>query len=62
MPARSILTNKDGSKSIRIITNSKNKKYEETPIITGLNGDGGLVEITSGLSIGDEFVVLVKNK
>jgi HlyD family secretion protein len=62
VPTRSILTNKDGTKSIRLITNSKKKKYKETPITTGLNGDGGLVEVSSGLSVGDEFVVLVKTK
>jgi HlyD family secretion protein len=62
VPSRSILTNKDGSKTIRIITNSKKKKYQESPITTGLNGDGGLVEVTSGLSVGDEYVVLVKTK
>jgi HlyD family secretion protein len=62
VPSRSILTNKDGSKSIRLITNSKKKKYKETPITTGLNGDGGLVEVTSGLSLGEEFVVLIKTK
>lgn len=62
VPSRSILTSKDGSQSIRIITNSKKKKYEEVPVTTGLNGDGGLVEITSGLSVGDEFVVLIKTK
>ena len=62
VPSRSILTNKDGSKTIRLITNSKKKKYTESPITTGLNGDGGLVEVTSGLSLGDEFVILVKTK
>jgi HlyD family secretion protein len=62
VPSRAILTNKDGTKSIRIITDSKKKKYKETPIITGLNGDGGQVEVTSGLMAGDEFVVLVKTK
>lgn len=62
IPTRSILTNKDGTKSVRIITDSKKKKYKETPITTGLNGDGSLVEITSGLRVGDEFVVLIKTK
>lgn len=62
VPTRSILTNKDGTKSIRLITNSKKKKYKEIPVTTGLNGDGGQVEITSGLLEGDEFVVLIKTK
>jgi len=61
VPSRSILINKDGSKSVRIVTNTRLKSYKETPITTGLEGDGGLVEVTSGLSEGDEYVVLIKN-
>ncbi len=60
VPSRAILTNKNGNNSIRIITNLKDKKYKEVPVSIGLNGDGGLVEITKGLSAGDEFVVLIK--
>jgi hypothetical protein len=45
---------------LRIITNTKTKSYKEVPIITGLEGDGGLVEVIKGLSVGDEFVILIK--
>ncbi|MDD3662716.1 MAG: efflux RND transporter periplasmic adaptor subunit [Candidatus Pacebacteria bacterium] len=61
VPSRAILTDKGGNKTIRVITDSKNKKYEEVPVVTGMTGDGGLVEILEGLSSGDEFVALIKN-
>ena len=62
VPSRSILTAKDGTQSLRIITNKKNKKYKEVKITTGLEGDNGMVEVLSGVSDGDEFVVLIKAK
>lgn len=61
-PIRSIIDDKDGNKVIRIVTNKKTKKFKEVPVSLGLEGDGGLVEILSGLKEGDEFVVLIKTK
>ncbi len=61
VPSRSILVNENGSKYIRLITNSKNKKYKKVLVTTGLEGDNGLVEITKGLSLGQEFVVFIKS-
>ncbi|MEK7585762.1 MAG: efflux RND transporter periplasmic adaptor subunit [Patescibacteria group bacterium] len=60
VPARSIITDKAGKKTIRVITNSKTKTFKEVEISTGLEGDGGMIEVTKGLKIGDEFVVLIK--
>jgi RND family efflux transporter MFP subunit len=60
-PSRAIITNTDGNKILRLVANTKTKKFKEIPITTGLEGDGGLVEITSGLMEGDEYVVLIKN-
>jgi multidrug efflux pump subunit AcrA (membrane-fusion protein) len=60
IPSRSILTDADGNKTIRLITDSKRKKFKEVKINTGLDGDGGVVEVTNGLKEGDEFVVLIK--
>jgi HlyD family secretion protein len=59
-PSRAIIKNKDGSKTIRLVTNTKTKTYEEKEISTGMEGDGGLTEITAGIKEGDEIVVLVK--
>jgi RND family efflux transporter MFP subunit len=60
VPSRSIITDTSGNETIRLITNTKKKKFKEVKITTGLEGDGGVVEITSGLDEDDEFVVLIK--
>lgn len=60
VPARAILLDKNGNKIVRVVTNTKNKSYKEVPVVVGLEGDGGMTEIHSGLSFGDEFVVLIK--
>jgi len=60
IPSRSIVTDDKGNRNIRIITNSRTKKYKSVPVVTGLEGDGGVVEVLSGLSVGDEFVILIK--
>lgn len=62
VPNRAILTSEDGMKTIRLITNKKTKKWKEVPVTLGIEGDGGVVEILSGLNEGDEYVVLIKNK
>ena len=61
VPARAIIIDKTGAKTIRLINNKKTKEFEEVSIVTGMEGDGGMVEVTSGLSEGDEFVTLIKN-
>jgi HlyD family secretion protein len=60
VPARSILTDKTGRKTVRLINNSKKKTYTEVEVATGMEGDGGLTEITAGLKEGDEIVLLIK--
>ena len=61
VPSRAILTDKNGNKVIRIVNNSKKKTFDEAPITTGLEGDGGLVEVLKGINLNEEFVVLIKN-
>ncbi len=56
----SAVINKDGKTYVNIIDNSKNKNYHEVSVTTGLEGDGGLTEITSGLSAGQEIVTYIK--
>jgi len=58
--SRAIVTNDNGDIMIRIVTNKTKMKYKSVPITTGLEGDGGMVEVLSGLSAGDEYVVLIK--
>lgn len=59
VPSRALIT-KDTGKIIRIVTDTKKKTYKEVPVTTGLEGDGGLVDVTSGISNGEEFVLLIK--
>lgn len=59
-PSRSVITDDNGDRSIRVITNERKKKWGTVPVITGLEGDGGVVEIVKGLSVGDEYVILIK--
>ena len=60
IPSRAILVDVSGNKTLRIVTNTKTKKFKEIKITTGLEGDGGMIEILSGLNDKEEFVVLVK--
>ena len=60
IPSRSIITDDKGDRTIRVITNSRSKKWKSVPVVTGIEGDGGMIEVLSGLSVGDEFVILIK--
>ena len=61
VPARAVIIGHDGGKIIRLVTEREKKTYEEVPIQTGLEADGGLVEILSGaLQEGDEVVLAIK--
>lgn len=60
IPSRSIITDDKGIRTIRIITNPRIKKYKSVPIVTGIEGDGGMIEVLSGLSVGEEFIILIK--
>jgi len=55
VPQRSILTS-DGKKIIRI---RKNGKIEERVVELGLRGDGGQIQIISGVKEGEEVVVRI---
>ena len=57
---RLALVEHDGKTYIRIITDEKRKKYIEQEVETGLEGDGNLVEITSGVNEGDKIAILSK--
>jgi HlyD family secretion protein len=59
VPSTAIIS-KNSKQYVRVIYNSKNKKYSETEVQTGLQADGGLVEIISGLNDGQEIVTYLK--
>ena len=58
VPSNAIL-NKNGKKYIRVIDDPKTKAYSEVEVTTGLNADGGLVEILNGLQEGQEVVISI---
>ncbi len=58
IPQRAVIS--DGKKNVRVIDNDKNKTYHEVEVQTGMEADGGLVEITSGLNEGQEIVTYIK--
>jgi len=59
VPERAIIDKTDKGKVIRIL---RDGKVFESPVKTGLRGDGGMIEAISGVSAGDEVVVFVKAK
>lgn len=59
VPIRAIVT--DGTqKKVRVVTDSKRKLFEAVPVTVGLEGDGGYVEVLSGVSEGQEIVTFVE--
>ena len=60
VPSRAVITDTTGAKTIRLVTDTKRKSYKEIPVTTGVEGDGGMIEVTSGITLGEEFVVLIK--
>lgn len=52
---------REGKSYIKVITNTKKKKFVEREIVTGVVGDGNMTEVVSGLSVG-ENVALVEKK
>jgi HlyD family secretion protein len=56
----SAIVNKNNKKYVRVIDDAKKKTYHEVEVQTGLEADGGLVEITDGLKEGQEIVTFIK--
>lgn len=59
VPERALVS-KDGKQYIRVITDAKRKTYQEQEIAVGISGDGGLIEVTSGLNSNTEIVTDIK--
>src|SRR3989344_297139 len=56
----SAVINKNSKKLILVIDDPKEKTYHEVEVSTNLEADGGLVEIISGLTAGEEIVTYIK--
>jgi len=59
VPSTAII-NKNNKQYVRVVDNPKKKTYHEVEVQTGLQADGGLVEIISGLNDGQEIVTYIK--
>lgn len=59
VPSTAII-NKNNKQYVRVIDDPKKKTYHEVEVKTGLLADGGLVEIVSGLSDGQQIVTYMK--
>jgi len=55
------LINQNGQNYVRVVDDTKTKSYHQVTVQTGLEADGGLVEITSGLNEGQEIVTFIKS-
>jgi RND family efflux transporter MFP subunit len=55
IPDRTI-TEKDGVQTVEVLVDERDQTTETRTITTGLHGDGGLVEVTSGLSVGERLI------
>ena len=60
VPTRAVLSKTDNSKVVRVVTDTKTKAYKEVVVTTGMEADGGLVEVLSGLNEGEEVVTFIK--
>jgi uncharacterized DUF497 family protein len=56
------LVEKNGKIYVNVITDKKRKKYEEREVGVGLTGDGNLIEITNGLSGGEDIAIVSVSK
>ena len=59
VPSNAVV-NHDQKKFVRVIDDPQKKTYHEVEVQTGLNADGGLIEILSGLSEGQEIVTDIR--
>ncbi len=59
IPQRAVINRAD-KRYVRVINDTKTKTYHEVSVQTGLKADGGLIEILSGLSEGQEIVTFAK--
>jgi HlyD family secretion protein len=59
IPERAISEKSGGEKYVRVL---RDGQVVESPVKTGLKGDGGSVEVISGVGAGDEVVVFIKPK
>jgi len=57
VPLRAVIENEKGEKVVRVM---KGEEIEERVVVTGMEGEGGEVEVVSGIEEGDTVIVLTK--
>lgn len=57
---KAAITVKEGVSTVTLLTDEKKNKTIERIVTTGFVGDGNLIEIQSGLSVGDKILIGVK--
>lgn len=58
-PSSSIIY-QNGKKFVRVVDDTKTKTFHQVEVVTGLEADGGDVEVLSGLTAGQEVVTFIK--
>jgi len=59
IPGRAVLHGEDGREMVRILMPTG--EIEERPVVTGIDGADGEVEVVSGIEEGETVVILIKN-
>ncbi len=59
IPQQAVI-DRDGKEYVRVIDDPKKLTYHEVEVQTGLQADGGLAEVVSGLSEGQEVITYIK--
>ena len=59
IPSTAVI-NKNNKQYVKVIDDSKKKTYHEVQVQTGLQADGGLIEVVSGLEDRQEIITYIK--
>ncbi len=56
IPGRAVIVKNNGNKFVRVLINNN---IHEVPVVIGMRGDDGLVEIVSGIKVGAEVITSI---
>ncbi len=59
VPLRAVIEKEAGKKIVRVLAKADDQKYEERTVTTGMEGEGGNIEVT-GVKEGETVIVLIK--
>lgn len=61
VPSRAVIS-RESKKFVRVITDTQTKTHAEVVVSVGLEADGGLTEVLSGLTEGQEVITFISTK